>query len=104
MEQFHCFDCDYITNRRGKLDRHINSFKHKIRVHGITCCELTYYDKHQYSNHKRSEKHRSTKDKISPQLGDTNKIRLNIKPKLIIYPNKEKNLQGNGKIKISHCV
>ena len=57
-EIFACQDCNYETDRQGKLDRHLDSLKHKIKVHGITCCDLTYYDKHQYINHKRSEKHR----------------------------------------------
>lgn len=55
----YCSFCDYSTEQRPKYDRHLTTIKHKIAVSGVQCCGLTYYNKHQWINHKKSAKHRN---------------------------------------------
>lgn len=55
----YCSFCDYTTEHRPKYDRHLTTTKHKIAVTGIQCCGLSYYNKHQWINHKKSAKHRN---------------------------------------------
>jgi hypothetical protein len=54
----YCSFCNYSTEQRPKYDRHLTTVKHKIAVSGIQCCGLSYYNKHQWINHKKSAKHR----------------------------------------------
>lgn len=55
----YCSFCDYTTEHRPKYDRHLTTTKHKIAVTGLQCCGLSYYNKHQWINHKKSAKHRN---------------------------------------------
>jgi hypothetical protein len=55
----YCSFCDYTTEHRPKYDRHLTTTKHKIAVAGLQCCGLSYYNKHQWINHKKSAKHRN---------------------------------------------
>jgi len=80
---FVCYTCDYTTDRDGKLSRHFETEKHYIAVYGITCCGLTYHDKHRYVNHKKSEKHRHNLEH-NPEITfqrNREKVTLNISPK-----------------------
>jgi hypothetical protein len=82
---FVCYTCDYTTDRDGKLSRHFETEKHYIAVYGITCCGLTYHDKHRYVNHKKSEKHRHNLEH-NPDITFKRvreKITLNLTPKNI---------------------
>jgi len=79
---FVCHTCDYTTDREGKLSRHFETEKHYIAVYGITCCGLTYHNKHRFVNHKKSEKHRYNLEhnKSITYQKHREKITLNLTP------------------------
>jgi hypothetical protein len=54
---YKCDFCQYETIHKAKFARHVKSTKHIISELGIECCGITYYEKHQWVNHKRSLKH-----------------------------------------------
>jgi hypothetical protein len=75
---FVCHTCDYTTDREGKLARHFETEKHYIAVYGITCCGLTYHNKHRYVNHKKSEKHRHNLEHNKDIIFQRNKEKINL--------------------------
>jgi len=75
---FVCHTCDYTTDREGKLARHFETEKHYIAVYGITCCGLTYHNKHRYVNHKKSEKHRYNLEHNKDITFQKNKEKINL--------------------------
>ena len=54
---FICSKCDYQVTNKAKYDRHMKTLKHDIAVNGVICCNLKYFDKHKWVNHKKSPKH-----------------------------------------------
>jgi len=74
----YCSFCDYSTEQRAKYDRHLTTIKHKIAVSGIQCCGLSYYNKHQWINHKKSSKHRSIGTNFEPFAKPTTKKTVNL--------------------------
>lgn len=70
-QNFVCECCDYITNHRGRFNRHNNTESHRINVGGIkviksdfTCelCDYTTIHKSNYDRHVTSKKHRANQD------------------------------------------